>query len=218
MYICFQWFHSLSWPIISSYNEILSFQDTRCYTPVTLEAEWARMPSELKFVVHSWIFEVHSKNSECILSAFQIFGPILLTGPNIFIMLKTFEVHSKWKHIERHSNCILTAFEIFLRAVTAFQQHSKHSDRLRRRIETASHFKSCQNVPNAPRMSRNAPRMHFDCYRNLFRYYKNSAGMQFKCRLNLSIAARMRLEFSRNVPIGPRMSPDVIQNTAEWHI
>ena len=42
--------------------------------------------------------------------------------------------------------------------------------------------------------------------------------MQFKCRRNLSIAARMRLEFSRNVPIGPRMSPDVIQNTAESHI
>ena len=42
--------------------------------------------------------------------------------------------------------------------------------------------------------------------------------MQFKCRRNISIAARMRLEFSRNVPIGPRMSPDVIQNTAESHI
>ena len=80
------------------------------YTPVTLEAEWAGMPSEWKFVVHSWIFEVHSKNSDCILSAFQIFGPILVTGPNIFYHGKTFEVHSKWKNIERHSNCTLTAF------------------------------------------------------------------------------------------------------------
>ena len=35
--------------------------------------------------------------------------------------------------------------------------------------------------------------------------------MQFKCRRNLLIAARMRLECSRNVPIGPRMSPDAIQ-------
>ena len=137
-------------------------------TPVTLVAEWAGMPSEWKFVVHSWIFEVHSKNSDCILSAFQIFGLILVTGPNVIIMLKPFEVHSKWINIERHSNCTLTAY--FLRAVTAFQQHSKHSNRLRRRIETASHFKSCQNVPNAPRMSRNAPRMLFDCCRNLFRY------------------------------------------------
>ena len=43
--------------------------------------------------------------------------------------------------------------------------------------------------------------------------------MQFKYRRNLSIAVRMRLEFSQpNVPIGPRMSPDVIQNTAESHI
>ena len=81
------------------------------------------MPSDWKFVVHSWIFEVHSKNSDCILSTFQIFGPILVTSPNVFIMLKTFEVHSKWKNIERHSNCILniltgrygipTAFETF---------------------------------------------------------------------------------------------------------
>ena len=124
------------------------------------------------------------------------------------------EVEKYRTAFELHSDCIL----IFLRAVTAFQQHSKHSDRLRRRIVTASHFKSCQNVPNAPRMSRNAPRMHFDCCRNLFRYQKNSAGMQFKCRRNLSIAARMRLKFSRNVPIGPRISPDVIQNTAESHI
>ena len=42
--------------------------------------------------------------------------------------------------------------------------------------------------------------------------------MQFKCRRNLSIAARMRLKCSRDVPIGPHMSPDVIQNTAESHI
>ena len=39
--------------------------------------------------------------------------------------------------------------------------------------------------------------------------------MQFKCRRNLSIATRTRLESSRNVPINPRMSPDIIQNTAE---
>ena len=42
--------------------------------------------------------------------------------------------------------------------------------------------------------------------------------MQFKCRRNLSIAARTWLESSQNVPIGPGMSPDVIQNTAESHI
>ena len=42
--------------------------------------------------------------------------------------------------------------------------------------------------------------------------------MQFKCRRTLSIAARTWFESSLNVPIGPRMSPDVIQNTAESHI
>ena len=40
----------------------------------------------------------------------QLFGPILVTGPNVFIMLKTIKVHSKWKFIEWHSNCTLTAF------------------------------------------------------------------------------------------------------------
>ena len=141
-----------------------------------------------------------------------------MAGPNVLLMLKTFEVEKYRRAFEVYSNCTLTAFYIFLRAVTAFQQHSKNSDRLRGRIETASHFKSCQNVPNAPRMSQNAPQLHLDCCRNLFRYQKNSAGMQFECRRNHSIAARMRLECSRNVPIGPRMSPDVIQNTAEPHI
>ena len=65
--------------------------------------------------------------------------------------------------------------------------------------------------------------MHLECISIAAGIYfditvKSSAGMQFKCRRNLSIAARMRLEFSRNVPIGPRMSPDVVQNTAESHI
>ena len=62
---------------------------------------------EWKFSLHSWIFEVHSKNSDRILSALQIFGPILVAGPNVFVMLKTFEVRSKLKSIERHSKCIL---------------------------------------------------------------------------------------------------------------
>ena len=123
-----------------------------------------------------------------------------------------FEVAKYRTAFELHSDCILNILTGRYGIPTIFETFWSPSK------ETASHFKSCQNVPNAPRMSRNAPRMHFDCCRNLFRYYKNSAGMQFKCRRNLSIAARMRLEFSRNVPIGPRMSPDVIQNTAESHI
>jgi len=50
-----------------------------------------------------------SKTSDCILSAFQIFESILEAGPNVLLMLKTFEVHSKWRNIERHSKCIITA-------------------------------------------------------------------------------------------------------------
>ena len=155
------------------------------------------MPSEWKFVVHSWIFKVHSKKSDCILRAFQIFGPILVTGPNVFIMLKTFEEHLKWKNIERHLNCTLTAFYEYSYVPL------RHSNSIRNILiafegesKRQAIFKSCQNVPNAPWMSRNAPRMHFD-----------SAGIAiqmsseyFDCRSN---AARI---------------PDVIQNTAESHI
>jgi len=77
--------------------------------PVTLVPEWARMPSEWKFVVYSSVIEVHFKNSDCILCAFQIFGRIIVTGTNVLLMLKTFRVHSKWRNIERHLKCILTA-------------------------------------------------------------------------------------------------------------
>ena len=52
---------------------------------------------EWQFVVHSWIFEVHSNNSDWILSAFQIFCPIcLLFGgkppnvPTIFFLYLSF--------------------------------------------------------------------------------------------------------------------------------
>ena len=59
-------------------------------------------------------------------------------------------------------------------------------------------------------MSRNAPRMHLECCRNLIPYEMNSAGMHFKCRQKLSIAARSRLECSRNVPNCSRVIDDVI--------
>ena len=43
-------------------------------------------------------------------------------------------------------------------------------------------------------------------------------GMQFECKSNAIWIFRLLLECSRNVPIGPRRSPDIIQNTAESHI
>ena len=42
---------------------------------------------------------MHKNKSDCILSAFQIFGLILVAGPNVFVMLKTFEEHSELKNI-----------------------------------------------------------------------------------------------------------------------
>ena len=174
------------------------------------------MPSEWKFFLHSWIFEVHSKNSDCILSAFQIFGPIRVAGPNVFIMLKPFEVQFEVENIERHSKCILTA--LWLHSKYSYGP-LRHSNNIRNILiafkgeseVTASHFKSCQNVPNAPRMSRNAPRMLSEFISILKEFIWNAVQMSSP-RRNLSIAARMRLECSRNVPIGPRMSPDVIHH------
>ena len=133
-------------------------------------------------------------------------------------MLKTFEVHSKWTKyrtaFELHSDCIINILTGRYDIPTAFETFS--SPLKENRNGQPLHI--LPECPNAPRMSRNAPRMHFDCRRNLFRYpKKKSAGMHFKCRRNLSIAARMP-EFCQNVTIGPRMSPDVIQNTAEWHV
>ena len=67
----------------------------------------------------------------------------------------------------------------------------------------------------------NAPQMHLDCCRNLFRcfqYVKNQTEMHFDCRRSLLIAARMRLECISNVPTrmpecisnASRMSPESI--------
>ena len=55
-------------------------------------------------------------------------------------MLKTFGMHSKWKNIELHWKCILTALWLLSKYSTAFQQHSTLSDLIRGRIEMASHF------------------------------------------------------------------------------
>ena len=48
-------------------------------------------------------------------------------------------------NIEHHSksNFILTAFD------TSFEQYLKQGDRIRRGIETTSHFAACQNFPNS---------------------------------------------------------------------
>ena len=73
------------------------------------------------------------------LSALQIFGPILVAGPNVFVMLKTFEVRAKL--IERHevySNCILNVA----------RRNSINILIVAGRTETASYFKSW-NVPSS---------------------------------------------------------------------
>ena len=133
-------------------------------------------------------------------------------------MLKTFEVHSKWRNIDRHSKCILTALwlhsEYSYGISTAFETFWSHS-------RENGNGKPFQILPECPECASNEPE-HLECISIAAGIYFDfniiSAGMHIECRWNLSIAARMQLECSRNVPIGPRMSPDVIQNTAESHI
>ena len=199
--------------ILTSYFEINIV--AYFYTPVTLESERARMPSEWKFVVHSWIFEVYSKNSECIPNI----GAHSCDRPECFYHAKNirgaFKVEKDRTAFELHADCILSILTGRYGILTIFETFWSPSNENR-------NGKPLQILPECPKCASNEP----ECISNAFRllpefvsrYYNNSVGMQFKCLRNLSIAPRMRLDFSRNVPIGPRMSPDVIQNTAESHI
>ena len=78
---------------------------------------------------------MHSKNSDRSLSAFQISEPILVSGANVLMTCKTFEVYSNGRNIEgirsvfhapskqtydciraafdKHSECILTILSVF---------------------------------------------------------------------------------------------------------
>ena len=166
-------------------------------TPVTLEAEWARMGSEWKFVVPSWIFEVYSKNSDCILSAFQIFGPILVTGLNVFIMLKNirgaFEVGKYRTAIELHSDCILNILTGRYGIPTTFETFWSPSKENR-------NGKPLQILPECPECASNEP----ECTSNAFRLLPESISIlqefssnaiqmseSFDCRSN---AARIQSE------------------------
>ena len=95
-------FLSLCWTCLPNYLTV-----AHSHTPVTLEAEWTRMPSEWKFVVHSWIFEVHSRNSECIPNI----RAHSCDRPECFYHAKNirgaFEVKKYRTAFELHSDCIL---------------------------------------------------------------------------------------------------------------
>ena len=90
----------------------------------------------------------------------------------------------------------------------AFQQHSKNSDRIRGRIDTASHFKSCQNVPNATSnepectstASRLLPESIFDIKRIQLECTLNADGifwLPLECGLNAIRMYRLTLNESR---------------------
>jgi len=128
--------------------------------------EWARMPSEWKFVVYSSIIKVHFKHSDYILCAFQIIGHILVTGRNVLLVLKTFKVHSKWRNIERHLKCILTALWLL----------SKYSYSIPTAFHTFwSHSRENQNgIDWLPlRILSECP----ECVSNEFEYTSNASGV-----------------------------------------
>ena len=64
--------------------------------------------------------------------------------------------------------------------------------------------------------------MHLECISIAAGIYFDITRIQLECNSNVVGIFRLPLEcgleFSRNVPIGPQMSPDLIQNTAESHI
>ena len=107
---------SLSFIFIMSLS-YFSLSDSTLY-PSHTRGEMTRNAVRMKILcifLDIWKFsKCILKNSDCILSTFQIFGPILVAGPNVLLMLKTFEVHSKWRNdqtaFEVYSNCTLTAF------------------------------------------------------------------------------------------------------------
>ena len=157
------------------------------------------MPSE--FSVHSWIFEVHSKNSDCILSALQIFGPNrsgkISNGIRSVFWLQ--------------SDCVLNIFTGLYGILTAFETFWSHSRENR-------NDKPLQILPECPECASNEPECTSNASRLLAGIYFDIKRIQLECNSNAVGIFRMRIECSRNVPICPRMSPDVIQNTTESHI
>ena len=171
-----------------------------CNTLVTLEAEWAGMPSEWKFFVHSWIFEVHSKKIDCILSAFQIFGPIPVAGPNVLLMLKTFEVHSKWRNIEHHLKCILTALWLHSKYSYGPLRHSNSIWNILIAFEGESKRQAISNPARISWMRLEWAWMHLECISIAAGIYFDIKRIPLKCNSNAVGIFRLPLECSLNVP------------------
>ena len=123
-------------------------------------------------------------------------------------------IHLKWRNIEQHSKCILTA--LWLHSKYSYETAFKHSDRIRGRIKMASHFKSCQNVPNAlnePECTSNASRLLPESISILKILSWNALRMpseSFDCHSNAVRMSRLAFEWGRTYI--------VILNTSESHI
>ena len=121
------------------------------------------MPSEWKFVVHSWIFEVYSKNSECILNI----RAHSCDGPECFCHAKNirgaFEMEKYWTAFELHSDCILNILTGRYGIPTTFETFWSPSKENR-------NGKPLQILPECPECASNEP----ECTSNAFRLLPES--------------------------------------------
>jgi len=100
--------------------------------------------------LRSLIFKVHCKHSDWILCAFQTFGHILAPSRNVLHMLKTFEVHFKWRNIERHLKCILTALLVHSKYAGTVLHHSISIRNIPVSFEGESTWQATSNLVECP--------------------------------------------------------------------
>ena len=104
LYICFYW-------------ELLVFVRATPWEMETLNPSHTRggMSQNAVGMKILWYIPGYSKCILKNLSAFQIFGPILVAGPNVLLMLETFEVQSKWIYKNARFGSIFIPYQGTLR-------------------------------------------------------------------------------------------------------
>ena len=157
---------------------------------------------------------------ECTSNAVGIFRLPLECGSNAVRMHLECPDQEKKRMTRMHLECISIAMGIYL-----IFSVIKESNWNALRMPSESGTLDCSNAArmqfDCPDYQKkndpNSPRMHLECRRNLFRYsrYLNKpTGMHFECRRKdcPSIAARMRLEWSWNVPTRVQECPECTSN------
>ena len=149
------------------------------------------MPSEWKFVVHSWIFEVHSKNSDCIPNI----RAHSCDQPECFYHAKhirgAFEVEKCRTAFELHSDCILNILTGRYGIPTAFETFWSPSKENRKRQATSS-------PARMSRMRLEWAGMHLECISIAAGIYFDIKRVQLECKSNVAGIFRLPLECGSN--------------------